>query len=99
MRELTSAAAWLESIGLVQGDIRPPNILLDADGHVKLCDFHRAVRIGAQLDAGTEPFAQLLGDEDGHDRGTYGKAGPRTEPFAFNFVLYSMTRGYDMYEN
>ncbi|KAF2785473.1 hypothetical protein K505DRAFT_330977 [Melanomma pulvis-pyrius CBS 109.77] len=73
MRELTSAAAWLESIGLVHGDIRPPNILIDAEGHVKLCDFDRAVGIGERLDAGTEPFARLLGDEGGRDRGTYGK--------------------------
>ncbi|PVH91296.1 hypothetical protein DM02DRAFT_678158 [Periconia macrospinosa] len=99
MRELTSAAAWLERIGLVHGDIRPPNILIDAEGHIKLCDFDRVVKIGERLDAGTEPFARLLGDEGGRDRGTYGKAGPRTEQFAIGSVFYSMTRGYDLYEN
>ncbi|KAF2254150.1 kinase-like protein [Trematosphaeria pertusa] len=99
MRELTSAAAWLERIGLVHGDIRPPNILIDAEGHIKLCDFDRAAKIGERLDAGTEPFARLLGDEGGRDRGTYGKAGPRTEQFALGSVLYSMTRGYDPYED
>lgn len=79
MGELTSAVAWLEGTGLIHGGIRPPNILIGAEGHVKLRNFNRAVKIRERLDAGTEPFARLLGDEGGRDRGTYGKAGPRTE--------------------
>lgn len=99
MRELTSAAAWLEAIGLAHGDIRPPNILMDAKNHVKLCDFDRAINTGEHLDAGTEPFARLLGDEGGPDRGTYGKANARTEQLALGSILYSLTRGHGPYED
>lgn len=74
MKELTSAAAWLGSIGLVHGDIRPPNIFIDAEDHVKLCDFDRAVKIGDRLDAGTDPFARLLGDEEDPGRGNLWKS-------------------------
>jgi serine/threonine protein kinase len=37
--ELTSAVAWLETLGLVHGNLRPPNILLDNKDHLKLADF------------------------------------------------------------
>jgi len=99
MKELASAAAWLEGIGLAHCDIRPPNILLDADNHAVLCDFDRTIAIGERLEAGMEPFARLLGSEGGGDVGTYGKAGARTEQFAFGSIFYSLTRGYDPYEN
>jgi len=99
MREITSAAVWLEKIGLVHGDIRPPNILNGAKEHAKLCDFDRAVKVGEPLDAGTDPFARLLGKEGGSDCGTYGKAGPRTEQFALGSVLYALLRGYDPLED
>lgn len=32
--ELTGAIAWLETLGLVHGDLRPPNILLDDRDHL-----------------------------------------------------------------
>jgi serine/threonine protein kinase len=63
MKELSSAAAWLEEIGLAHGDIRPPNMLFDSQYHVKLCDFDRCIGVGERLDAGTKPFARLVGDE------------------------------------
>ncbi|KAH8722763.1 hypothetical protein GQ44DRAFT_761641 [Phaeosphaeriaceae sp. PMI808] len=97
-KETHSGCAGLESISLVHGDIRPPNILIDAEGHVKLYNFNHVVKIREWLDAGTEPFARLLGDEGGRDRGTYGKTGPQTEQFALGSVFYSITRGYNLYE-
>jgi serine/threonine protein kinase len=99
MKELSSATAWLEEIGLAHGDIRPPNMLLDSQNHVKLGDFDRSVKAGECLDSGTEPFARLLGEEGGRDCGSYGKAGPRTEQFALGSVIYSLTRGYDPFED
>lgn len=99
MKELSAAASWLEEIGLAHGDIRPPNVLFDSDDHVKLSDFDRSVKIGEFLDSGTEPFARILGDEGGQDRGSYGKAVPRTEQFALGSVIYFLVRGYDPYED
>ncbi|KAM0417396.1 hypothetical protein ACHAPT_012631 [Fusarium lateritium] len=99
MKQLGAAAAWLEELGLAHCDIRPGNMLLCAAGHVKLADFDRTLKIGEDILSGTEPFARLLGDEGGPDRGTYGKAGCRTEQFAIGSVFYSLTRGYDPFED
>ena len=46
MRQLCLAAAGLERIGLLHGDIRPGNMLLDVDWNLKLSDLdrHRRVR-------------------------------------------------------
>lgn len=97
--QLSDAAAWLEFIGLAHCDIRPANILLDTDDHIKLADFDLTVRAGQPLEVGTAPFARLLGEEGCQDRGTYGLSGPRTEQFALGSVFYAMTRGHDPYED
>lgn len=99
MKQLGAAAAWLEELGLAHCDIRPANMLLCPAGHIKLADFDRTLNIGEDLLSGTEPFARLLGDEGGLDCGTYGKAGCRTEQFAIGSVFYSLTRGYDPFED
>ncbi|KPM36132.1 hypothetical protein AK830_g10439 [Neonectria ditissima] len=99
MKQLGAAAAWLEGLGLAHCDIRPGNMLLGKSGNMKLADFDRTLKIGEDLLSGTEPFARLLGDEGGIDRGTYGEAGCRTEQFAIGSVFYSLTRGYDPFED
>lgn len=81
MKELTSAAAWLESLELAHGDLRPPNILLDAQDHLKLADFDNTRAVGTEVDVGTAPYARVLGDEAGELQGTFGFLGPRTEQF------------------
>ena len=99
MKELSNAAAWLESIGYAHCDIRPANILLDDEDHLKLADFDRTAKVGDSLEVGTAPFARLLGQEGGVDRGTYGDAGPRTEQFAVGLVFYLLTSGHDPYQD
>ncbi|CAH0023544.1 unnamed protein product [Clonostachys rhizophaga] len=99
MKQLGAAAAWLEELGVAHCDVRPGNMLLYPAGHVKLADFDRTLKIGEDMLSGTEPFARLLGDEGGSDCGTYGKAGCRTEQFAIGSVFYSLTRGYDPFED
>lgn len=99
MKELTSAAAWLESLGLAHGDIRPSNLLLDAEQHLKLTDFDNTRTIGTEVEVGTAPYARVLGDEAGTLRGTFGFLGPRTEQFAIGSVIYYMIRGYEPYDD
>ncbi|EFE31571.1 uncharacterized protein ARB_01471 [Trichophyton benhamiae CBS 112371] len=97
--ELSCATAWLENLGYVHGDIRPPNLLLDGDDRLKLIDFDCAAKIGSPSDGSAPPWARVLGVEAGEDAGSFGLYGARTEQFAIGSVIYLMTRGYEPYEN
>lgn len=97
--ELTGAAAWLESLGLVHGDLRPANLLLDCNDHLKLADFDCADIIGSRSQGSAPPWARLRGDEAGSERGTWGENGARTEQFAIGSILYTLTRGFQPYED
>ena len=98
-KELTTAVAWLESLGLAHGDIRPANLLLDAEDHLKLADFDNTHAIGTDVEVGTAPYSRVLGDEAGDLRGSFGLLGPRTEQFAIGSVLYYMVKGYEPYDD
>jgi atypical protein kinase C zeta type len=63
MAEFSNAAAWLESLGYVHGDIRPSNLLLDGDDHLKLTDFDNTAAVGTAFEVGIAPYARVLGDE------------------------------------
>ncbi|KAF8850860.1 putative Rho-associated protein kinase [Acephala macrosclerotiorum] len=95
MQQLSIAAACLEGLGYVHGDINPRNILLDDRDQVKLGDFDHTLKIGEDLDVGYEPYvrAQRLGAMGG----TYGIAGPITEQFALGSVFWYITRGTELY--
>ncbi|KAH8663712.1 kinase-like domain-containing protein [Tricladium varicosporioides] len=99
MMELSNAVAWLESLGYAHGDIRPPNLLLDREDHLKLTDFDNTATIGTTLEVGIPPYARVLGDEGGEQRGSFGYLGPRTEQFAIGSIFYYMIRGYEPYDN
>ena len=99
MAELTDAIAWLEKLGLAHGDLRPPNLLLDFEDHLKVADFDSTVTIGEAFEGVQPPWARVIGDEGAEDRGTFGYHGPRTEQFAIGSVIYTITRGFEPYEN
>ncbi|KAH6692787.1 kinase-like domain-containing protein [Leptodontidium sp. MPI-SDFR-AT-0119] len=57
--QLVSAEAYLEELGYIHGDLRPSNILLTKEDHVKLCDFDATVRPGERLRTATPGFSQV----------------------------------------
>ncbi|KID59195.1 uncharacterized protein G6M90_00g066410 [Metarhizium brunneum] len=97
--ELSRALAWLESLGLVQGDLRPTNLLLDNDDHLKLADFNSSCKIGAENLGLAPPWSRVLGKESGKLLGTYGLYGAQSEKFAFGSILFNLTRGFEPSED
>jgi serine/threonine protein kinase len=49
IRQLVSAAAWLETLGYAHGDLRPQNILLDQSSNIVVTDSNATVKRGAEL--------------------------------------------------
>jgi len=98
MYQLCLAVAGLEKVGLIHGDIRPHNMLLDKYQDLKLCDLDRAGDVGKVIEVLIEPFGRLLSEYDVGEVGTYGKAGARTETFAIGSVYYTLLRGYEPYK-
>jgi serine/threonine protein kinase len=97
--DLCGAVAWIESLGLVHGDLRPDNLLLDRGDHLKLVDFDYVEEIGTESRGSPPPWARLLGQEAGTQKGTWGINGPQTEQFAIGSIIYTITRGHEPYEN
>ena len=56
-QELESALSYLHRSGLVHGDIKPSNILLDHHGRAKLCDFGVAQPVGLPLERGSSFYS------------------------------------------
>ena len=58
-KQLIGAVAFLEQLGLIHGDLRPANILINKDDHVKLTDFGDTVTPGERLRSATPGFSQV----------------------------------------
>jgi serine/threonine protein kinase len=88
VRQLTSAVAWLESLGLVHGDLRPANILLDSSDDIKLGDFDATVSPGSELLVASEPVCKINEDFETP------LAGPESEQFALASCIYTIRFGH-----
>jgi serine/threonine protein kinase len=86
-RQLCLAATALERIGLIYGDIRPENMILDVDRNLKLSDFDRGMKTEEDIAVLTEPYGRLLDAADDGGADTYGTAGARTVTFAIGSVF------------
>jgi serine/threonine protein kinase len=82
--QISSAAAWLEHLDYFHGDLRPPNILLDAAGDVKICDFANMTRRGGKNPGATAPF--YISDT----------AGLASEQFAIGSCIFAIFKGHEL---
>lgn len=98
MDDLARTIAFLESLGLAHGDLRPEDILLDRD-RLKISDFDWAATIGTSSEGSTGMFGRLLNDRDHGEWGTFGDLGPRTEQFALGSLYYYINHGFEVYED
>lgn len=98
MNDLAQAVAFLESLNLAHGDLRPENILLDRN-RLKLSDFDCTAEIGTDFEACVPPYGRILNSNEadqGHC-GSSGVLGPRTEQFALGSLYYLINYGFEVY--
>lgn len=98
MNDLAQAVAFLESLNLAHGDLRPENILLDRN-RLKLSDFDSTAKIGANYEACMAPYGRILNSNeiDQGASGTSGFLGSRTEQFALGSLFYLINYGFEVY--
>ncbi|EFW18215.1 hypothetical protein D8B26_005050 [Coccidioides posadasii str. Silveira] len=98
LNDLAQAVAFLESLNLAHGDLRPDNILIDGDS-LKLSDFDCTAQIGTDFEACIPPYGRVLNssESDQGPRGGAGFLGPRTEQFALGSLYYLINYGFEVY--
>lgn len=98
MNDLAQAVAFLESLNLAHGDLRPENILIDRN-RLKLSDFDYTAEIGTPCEGYSGPYGRILNDEeaDQGERGSFGFLGPRAEQFALGSLYNLINYGFEVY--
>lgn len=93
IQQLVSAVEWLERLGYAHGDLRPANILLDAEDTIKVCDFDSTVRFGEQLLVAGAPFCKLEGDYEAPIAGTI------SEQYSIGSRIYNIRTGSEPFHD
>ncbi|KAH9210563.1 hypothetical protein DL95DRAFT_393318 [Leptodontidium sp. 2 PMI_412] len=99
MKVLAEGVAWLESLGLAHGDLKPENVLVDGQDRAKIGDFDCTDFIGSEFEACIPPYGRVLGSEAGSEEGTAGKLGALTEQFALGSIFYFINHGVEVYDD
>jgi DNA-binding SARP family transcriptional activator/tRNA A-37 threonylcarbamoyl transferase component Bud32 len=91
--QVTGALAAAHRHGVVHGDVRPGNVLLDEEGNAYLSDFGIAIEVTTRQlvarDAGGSPFTSYLAPE----QLLGGPVTPRTDIYGMGLVLFELLTG------
>ena len=100
-RQIANGLAAAHTAGIVHRDVKPANIMLRRDGHVKIVDFGLASRVRSTAEGST--LTLDLAAERGVIQGTIGYMSPeqvrgetadaRSDLFSVGAVLYEMLSG------
>ncbi len=91
------ALKYLHSRGIIHGDIKPSNLMIDSRRRVKLGDFGLARRVsdedGSLIKGTTKYMApEVVSDE-------FGDVGPQSDLYSLGFSAYELMCGSDHFEN
>ena len=101
--EITDALHFAHTKGIIHRDVKPANVMLAANGHVKVMDFGVAKRVAPPLSAEDVTAGASTATQPGEPTGTLAYMSPeqirgesidaRSDVFAFGVLLHELLTG------
>ena len=93
--EVAAALAFAHRAGIVHRDVKPQNVLLSSDGHVKVTDFGIATMVGASPSAGLTETGSVVGTAAylSPEQARGEPTDERSDLYSLGVVLYEMLSG------